>query len=95
MLVTISFHWNLKLFIKENKNTSLIYLRLLTKHLLYFLESSTYEVFERDPVKYAQYLVAIQVKINNNKRSNVELSLGAKVNNNKCRISKITGGEGW
>ena len=29
----------------------------------FFLESSTYEVFERDPVKYSQYQVAIQAAI--------------------------------
>ena len=29
----------------------------------FYLESSTYEVFERDPVKYSQYLVAIQAAI--------------------------------
>jgi len=36
------------------------FLQIPLQPLMDNLESSTYEVFERDPVKYAQYLVAIQ-----------------------------------
>jgi len=39
------------------------FLQIPLQPLMDNLESSTYEVFERDPVKYAQYLVAIQQAI--------------------------------
>jgi len=39
------------------------FLQIPLQPLMDNLESSTYEVFERDPVKYSQYLVAIQAAI--------------------------------
>jgi len=39
------------------------FLQIPLQPLMDNLESSTYEVFERDPIKYSQYLVAIQAAI--------------------------------